>query len=144
MLYMRIGSSPTNIRAHQWISPEFGTVLAVCAHVFCSRLHFGNLSRLAAGGSKCSAQPKWADCLSKGARAPQPLKRLSRAFFFFVIHSLVFPCPSTEFFLMDLKHFQKEWANFPGTATCQAFSLAAQSLSALQTMYSIQDGFPLL
>lgn len=67
-----------------------------------------------------------------------------QGFYFFVIHSLVFPCPSTEFFLMDLKHFQKEWANFPGTATFQAFSLAAQSLSALQTMYSIQDGFPLL
>lgn len=59
-------------------------VLSVSAHVFCSGLHSGHLvclPRVAAGGSKCSAQPKGADCLSKGAKAPLALKRLSRAFF---------------------------------------------------------------
>lgn len=121
-----------------------------CAHVFCTGLNFGQSS---ARTSSLSFQNgcRGKQVLSSTKMGRLPFKRCQGSLGieeaeqgFCAIQSLVFSCPSTELFLIDLKHFQNEWAKFPGTVTCQAFSLAAKSLSALQTMFSIQDGSPLL
>lgn len=100
------------------------------------------LSRAGAGGSKHSGSTKMGRWLFKRCQSSLGIEEAEQIFC--PIQSLVFSCPSTEFFLMDLKHFQNEWAKFPGAVTCQAFSLAAKSLSALQTTLNIGDGSPLL
>lgn len=84
----------------------------------CSSFWTACLSRTAARGSKCSAHPKWADCLSKVPKLPQHWRGRAGLL---CDQSLVLSCPSTEFFLMDFKYFQNEWAKFPGTEPARHF-----------------------
>ena len=118
--------------------------------MFCIGLHFGQSSARApclsfqngCRGKQVLSSTKMGRLPFKRCQGSLGIEEAEQGFC--AIQLLVFSCPSTEFFLMDLKHFQNERVKFPGTVTCQAFSLAAKSLSALQTMFSIQNGSPLL